>query len=225
MNNTDIINGRFKTAPWYAGCKDEIIYIVGLGGIGSNAVYNLTKTVPCNYWIQDFDTVEDINVGTQLYNIEDIGKLKTTATLNHVAQYNKDLNIVQSNSKYTGVTQDIMIAALDNMATRKEMFEAWKLRETRELFVDARLRANFYEIFVVTPGESEDKYENTLFKDDEIESSPCTFKSTAYFGMLCGARITQVIVNYLSNKYSEDKIYSVPFEIREFGDLMFFETK
>ena len=225
MNNTDVINGRFKSAPWYEGCKNETIYMVGLGGIGSNALYNLTKTIPCNYWLQDFDKVEDVNVATQFYNLQDIGTYKITSSTSYVKAHHPELNIVSSSTKYNpSVTKPIMIAALDNMKTRQEMFNAWKLKDDRELFIDARLRANFYEIFTVTPG-LEEKYELTLFNDDEVDSAPCTYKSTSYFGMLCGARITQLVVNYLSNKYSEDKIYSVPFEVREFGDLMYFETK
>lgn len=225
MNQTDIINGRFKSAPWYDGCKNEVIYMVGLGGIGSNALYNLTKTIPCTYMIQDFDTVEDCNVGTQFYNKSDIGQLKVTSSLKRIKEYNPEIIVQASSDKYSSsVTKPIMIAALDNMKTRQEMFNAWKLKDDREIYIDARLRANFYEIFTVTPGLEED-YERTLFNDDEVDSAPCTYKSTSYFGMLCGARITHILVNYLSNKYSQESIYSVPFEIREFGDLMYFETK
>lgn len=162
---------------------------------------------------------------TQFYNKSDVGQLKVTSSLKRIKEYNPEIIVQASSDKYSSsVTKPIMIAALDNMKTRQEMFNAWKLKDDREIYIDARLRANFYEIFTVIPGLEED-YERTLFKDDEVDSAPCTYKSTSYFGMLCGARITHILVNYLSNKYSQESIYSVPFEIREFGDLMYFETK
>ena len=222
--SVDELNGRFKDAPWYEGCKSETIYLVGLGGIGSNFLYNCTKTIPCNYFIQDIDTVDSYNIGTQFFSIGDIGKNKTNASIDSVKRYVHNPSIIQATTRYDGFYKPIMIAALDNMATRKQMFESWKSKSGRELFIDARLRANFYEIFTVTPG-MEEEYEKTLFDDGDVDDGPCTFKATTYFGMLCGARMVHILTNYFSNKYSEDKIYTVPYEVREFGDLMFFEAK
>ena len=58
---------RFKDAPWFIGSKEENILIGGIGGIGSNAMYCLSKTIPAKYYIFDFDNVEEINVGTQFF--------------------------------------------------------------------------------------------------------------------------------------------------------------
>ena len=224
MTNIDEINGRFKDAPWYEKSKNEVIHLVGLGGIGSNFLYCATKTIPCKYFIQDMDTVESYNVGTQFFDLEDVNKLKVQVCKDKVKKHHPYTSIYSNTSPFeehnsVGI---IAIAALDNMKTRKDMFESWKSMKTRELFIDARLRANFYEIYVVTPGKEED-YEKTLFDDSEVDEGPCTFKATSYFGMLCGARITHVLVNYLSNKYSENPIYTVPFKISEFGDLFYYE--
>lgn len=220
----DRLSGRFKSAPWYGGCKNDTIYLVGLGGIGSNFLYTATKTLPCKFILQDMDTVDEENVFTQWFNQGDIGAKKVTACINNVQRSNPSFNPLPATSPYNNSYRPIMVAALDNMATRKQMFDVWKENSNKELFIDARLRAEFYEVFVVTPDRVED-YEKTLFNDNEIESAPCTYKATSYFGMLCGARITHVLTNYFANKYSEDKAYALPFEIREFGNLMYFETK
>lgn len=224
ISELDKLNGRFKSAIWYEPSKKESIYLVGLGGIGSNFLYSAIKTIPCKYYIQDFDTVEDINVATQFYRYEDIGQKKSQASRNIARSFNPLIsdNIISFNKKYDGEVLPITVAALDNMATRKEMYEEWKKLPNRELFLEARLRANFYEVYAVTP-ETQDKYENTLFNDDEVESAPCTYKATAYFGLLVGARMTHLLVNYLSNKYSEEPIYTLPFSIKEFGDLFYIE--
>lgn len=112
-----------------------------------------------------------------------------------------------------------MIAALDNMAARKQMFDYWKSRDDRELFIDGRLRANLYEVYAVTKG-NEAKYEETLFMDSEVDDGPCTFKQTSYFAGLIGARITHILVNYLTNKYSGEEVSVVPFKVSEVGETI-----
>jgi hypothetical protein len=90
------------------------------------------------------------------------------------------------------------------------------------LLIDGRLSANLYEVYVVTPGK-EEEYEKTLFESSEASYAPCTFKQTAYVGALIGARITQVVVNYLSNKYSEVPFCTLPFKIEEFTEPFYID--
>lgn len=214
---------RFKDAPWYEGCKNEKIIVVGCGGIGSTAMYFLTKTVPSHYYLFDFDTVEQYNVGCQFFDISDIGSSKVAAFEKKHDRYGNSDNLHVFNQPYSNdTTTPIMIAALDNMATRKQMFDYWKNRDDRELFIDGRLRANLYEVYAVTKG-NEAKYEETLFMDSEVDDGPCTFKQTSYFAGLIGARITHILVNYLTNKYSGEEVSVVPFKVSEVGEPFYIE--
>lgn len=214
-------NDRFKDAPWYEKSKAEIISVVGVGGIGSNTLYNLVKTVPATYYIYDDDTVNEYNVGTQFFTHNQIGKYKVEALESTLYNYTQIRPMCyKMKSAYT----DIIISAVDSMTSRKKIFELWKQRNSRELLIDGRLRANLYEVYVVTP-EKEEKYEATLFDDNEVDDGPCTFKQTAYFGMLIGARITQVVVNWLINKYAGENICSIPFKIYEVGEPFLIEVK
>jgi len=216
------INERFKDAPWYEQCTKEKIVIVGLGGIGSNTVYCLSKTIPCTYFLVDMDVVNEINLGTQFFNRNQIGKSKVEAIKDTMStQSLATINVF--NHKYMNEYTPIIVTGLDNMKTRKEVYEEWKKHDDRELLIDGRLRANYYEIYAVTPNTQED-YEKTLFDDSEVSEGPCTFKQTAYFGMLIGARITHILVNYLTNKYTGIDVCYVPFKINEFGELFMFET-
>lgn len=214
----DRINARFKTAPWYQGAKDEKILLTGVGGIGSNALYCMAKTIPAKYFIVDNDVVDEHNIGTQFYRENQIGMSKVEACL---------LNIDYKNIKpikklVTTEQMPITVMGFDNMEARKLMFNNWKDNPNRELLIDGRLRASFYEIIVVRKGD-EDRYEETLFASSEVAPAPCTFKQTAYFAMLIGAKITQVLVNYLSNKYYGEEVNTIPFKITEVGDLFYTE--
>lgn len=216
---TSKINDRFKDAPWYVKCQDENIFVIGCGGISSNMLYYTCKTVPATYWIWDDDVVEEINVGSQFFFKNQIGKLKVEA-MAETLQQGSIANVHTFNSKYNDESANIVITGLDNMKTRKQVYDVWKNNPSRELLIDGRLRANLYEIYVVTPGR-EELYEQTLFEDSEVDDGPCTFKQTAYFAGLIGSRIAHVLVNYLTNKYSEEPVCELPFSIKELGDLFY----
>ena len=209
-------DNRFKDAPWYTQCKEELILLVGVGGIGSNALYNLAKTIPAKYYIIDMDVVDAHNIGTQFFEPTELFAYKVNALKKKLSYTSAQINAIQN--RYISEYSPITISALDNMKTRKQVFEQWREGNDRQILIDGRLRANFYEVFVVTPG-NEDRFVATLFEDTDIDDGPCTFKQTAYFGMLIGARITHILVNYLTNKYSSEPICNIPFRIAEHGEL------
>jgi molybdopterin/thiamine biosynthesis adenylyltransferase len=220
--NMSLYEARFKEAPWYEKSKFESILLIGAGGIGSSALYNLVKTIPAKYFVVDPDKVETHNIGTQLFFKDTIGFYKVNA-IKETCLNSSDVQVETIQRKYNVEYLSIMISAVDNMAARKQIFNVWKKEESRQILIDGRLRANLYEIYIVTKGK-EEEYEKTLFDDADIDDGPCTFKQTAYFGMLIGARITHVLVNYLTNKYAEEPICTLPFKISEFGELFLFET-
>lgn len=214
------INARFKDAPWYNTTPN--ILIGGAGGIGGNTLYCLAKSVPGIYYVVDDDVVSTHNVGTQFFRKSDIDKKKVNALQTSMNEFTTSA-ILPVHTKMTSTTKlPIMIAAFDNMEARKYSFELWKSQSNRELYIDGRLRASFYEIFVVIPGR-EEEYEKTLFSDNEGDEGSCTFKQTAYFGMLIGARITQMVVNYLTNKSIGEEVCQLPFHIRELGEAVFIQ--
>ena len=215
--------GRIKDAPWIT--EDVLrISVLGLGGIGSNTLYNLAKSIPANYYIFDFDRVEEHNIATQFFRYEDLGEHKVGALSKYfygLTALSKIFPFVARVEDYRNATQfinPITITGFDNMKARKLAFESWKTVSNRELFIDGRLRATSYEVYCVTPDREED-YEATLFDDADIPDDPCTFKQTTFFGMLIGARITNMVTNYLTNKHLGEEVCVVPFKFKELGEL------
>lgn len=217
---------RFKSASWME--LRPSILVAGMGGIGSNTLYNLWKTIPADYYAVDMDNVEDINVFTQFFSKDSLGKPKVTAVasiLKGLTGELPDRSLSTINKKIVPDTPNpmvlpITISAFDNMTARRTIFEQWKNLSNREILLDGRLRATYYQVITVVKGR-EDEYEATLFEDGEIEPAPCTYKQTPHFGMLIGARITHILTNYLTNKVLEEEINVVPFMIEENGDNMY----
>lgn len=209
-------NDRFKDAPWYEGCKNDEIIIGGMGGIGSNALYFLYKTIPAKrFYIFDDDVVEEHNIGSQFFMPKHIGESKVKAIRDILLEFEYKENVSSFFSKILNNVLPISIAGFDNMEARKQMYNNWKQKENREIFIDGRLEANIYQIFVVTPGEREEWYEKTLFDDTVVPNAPCTFKQTSYVAGLIGARITHILVNYLSNKYMKEDVFNIPYLVEE----------
>jgi len=223
---TERYTERFKDAPWYNKSKDEPILVVGAGGIGSNLLYYLTKTILSDrIVVVDPDTVEPHNIGTQFFRAGDIGKKKVDAireTLSLFGVTSFSITPLLKRMNHEDILP-ITIVGVDNMKTRREVFENWKQQEGREILIDGRLSANFYQVFTVLKGR-EEEYEKTLFPDELVPDDKCTFKQTAYFAGLIGARMVHILVNYLMNKYSGEDICNVPFFVSEAGELFLIKT-
>lgn len=223
-----IYTDRFKDAPWLHLPIQERpkVLVGGVGGIGSNMLYYMTKTIPGSYYIFDPDIVEQHNIGTQFFMPIRIGRNKVAAIRTLLLDFGIDSSIqgfTTAISKNDGNIMPITISAFDNMLARKDLFHNWKQLKTREIFIDGRLSANIYQVFVVIPGR-EEWYEKTLFNDADVPNAPCTFKQTAYFGGLIGARMTHVLVNYLSNKAMNEDVMNIPYLIEENGDPFVIKT-
>lgn len=219
MNRTD----RFKDSPYFVESKHEQITILGAGGIGSNTLLALSRSVQSGFQIFDMDKVEEHNTGTQFFTEDQIGINKTMALKETMSKFGiKDIlpfvAKVDKNFSSANLTP-IVITGFDNMEARKDAFELWCQLENRELFIDGRLSADYYEIFTVVKGQ-EDEYRKVLFPDAEAAIAPCTFKQTTYMGLMIGARISNIVINYLTNKYEGVEYCRVPFRVEEMAPLM-----
>ena len=229
---------RFKGAMWFNLPKQDI-YIVGAGAIGSWAALFLARSgVAKSLVIMDDDVVTPVNLAGQFYGMKDIGQLKVSAlseNLKSFADINTDslytINIKIDNSDMISGCK-IIISAVDNMKTRKILFDSWKksVRKGYEegdgnpyIFIDGRMSAENFQIYFITPDKIEE-YEATLFNDDEVAEAPCSYKATTHYAAMLGARITQGYTNFLVNFDENDDVLEVPFMVEEVGKLYYTKT-
>lgn len=102
--------------------KSTKVTVFGLGGVGSNVLYNLVAMGITNIKALDFDRVELSNLNRQIiYNESDIGQLKSEAARNKISNFLSDANIEFINKKISCredieeiiAGQDIVINAID----------------------------------------------------------------------------------------------------------------
>lgn len=139
---SEIQTNRFKGAAWFPQ-HDEMVVIGGAGGIGSWLTFFLSRAgfKPLVY---DDDSVEEHNLGGQLFRQKDIGSLKVTAVYNIINEFvGEQINIQSIRVDVDSPTHLFMFSAFDNMEARKAMFKVWKKSiegaSVTPIFIDGRL--------------------------------------------------------------------------------------
>lgn len=146
----DRTTSRFSSAIWYNAIREKIIILAGVGGIGSNLGFLLSRMKPKALFIYDPDNVDIANMSGQLYSIGDVGYHKVDALSNMVRNYCDYHNIYAISENYddSSAANNIMICGFDNMIARKVFFISWlnyvmdMPEEKRKdcLFIDGRIK-------------------------------------------------------------------------------------
>lgn len=211
-DDIDVTKSRFSDASWF-GTPREII-VGGVGGIGSWLVLFLAR-IGHELYIFDNDTVEEVNLAGQLYSSAGIGRPKTDACKQVVASLVPGCNIHTVTGLYQedSISTPIMFSCFDNMAGRVVLFNNWKAQDDRELFIDGRMLAETGMLYTVQKGQ-EERYEATLFSDEDVEEAPCSFKATSHCGAFISSMMTTTMNNYLGNKKDGFDLRIIPFEVQ-----------
>lgn len=214
-------SARFNLADWYS--PNLKIVIGGVGGIGSYLSFFLSRQ-EAELFVYDFDTIEEHNLGGQLYRTNDIGSKKTDAMAKICTEFSNKSIIDLGKFKEGSSVLPITFSAFDNMEARKLMFNEWKKLENREIFIDGRMNAEQGQVFTVLKG-MEKKYESTLFDDSELEDLPCNYKATSHCGAIIAGLMTSALNNYISNTKTGMNLRDNPFELHYVLQLFDFKIK
>jgi tRNA A37 threonylcarbamoyladenosine dehydratase len=214
---------RFKDAIWYG--KYVKVTIGGAGGIGSWLAFFLAKA-GFEITQYDFDTVEEHNLGGQLFFADSIGELKTVAVENLLSEfvrtgyrYNGRISKIEPTTTlrsymYNGMP--IYVSAFDNMEARKVMFNKFiEDSDQNALFVDGRLLMEQMRIYVIKKNQSDrilNYIDKHLFDDSEVEEAPCTMKQVSHSAAMIASHMTAFITNSVANHFVwKDNVFKVPY--------------
>lgn len=221
------VNLRQQGMSFFQEAQNTSVLQVGAGGIGSWLAFLLVSSGIKGLIIYDDDKVEEHNVGGQFYNLNQKDNYKVNSLRGNILLYSQNSYIKPMVAKWTPVSikSPIMISCVDNMKTRKEMFEAWVEMEEKELFMDGRLGPQNYEVYTVYPNEeSINAYRDTLFDDSELEDLPCTTKATKYMAFGIASAMCSTLMNYLSNKKLGLDACVVPQVEKHYGNIKMTEN-
>lgn len=154
------------------------INVIGAGATGSWLTLMLAKLGISgdliNVW--DFDQVEEHNVPNQLYGTPCIGDKKVLA-LGGAIFSNTNTNIKVYDRKFTdGRLSGYVFMMIDTMSGRKSIWKhSIKGKSAVKLLIEPRMGLDLGRIYNVDPTSitHQEKYEGTLYSDEEAEVSAC----------------------------------------------------
>ena len=228
---------RFSGAEWYNEIQKKSIIVAGIGGIGSNLSFQLSRMHPASLVMYDDDMVEVVNMAGQLYARNDVGKSKVAAMSDMITSYTNMQNVYAVKDKFDEDKEagDIMMCGFDNMEARKIFYTAWRNHirtlspeeQKNCLFLDGRLSIDTLQVFCLTgdDGENQVRYEdNFLFSDEEAEHTVCSMKQTTYLACMIGSIMTNLFTNWCANLLEPIIPYDLPFFTEYDAQNMIFKT-
>src|SRR5690606_37333700 len=179
----------FSTAHWFDSSYSVIIG--GVGNIGSWTSFLLSR-MGYQIILYDMDTIEQRNLGSQLYRVSDVGKKKVESLRDTIRVFsgNSKVSIFQEYNE-SSMTGNIVISCFDNMAARQIMFDKWvahqedKIKKVKSgerekdptevnIFIDGRSLAETGIVYAVKSPHDVKRYKEEFFNDSEVEPQVCS---------------------------------------------------
>jgi hypothetical protein len=233
----DEATSRFSGTEWFNEIQKARIIVAGIGGIGSNLVFQLARMNPAALFMYDDDRVETANMSGQLYARADVGKTKVGAMYDMIQAYTNMQNIYAIPQRFTPTSEagDIMICGFDNMEARKTFYEAWhnhvimKPSDERKkcLFLDGRLSIDTLQVICLTGDDAMNQaiYKDSyLFNDADADATVCSMKQTTYLACMIGSVIVNLFTNWTANLLNPIIPYDLPFFTEYDAQNMIFKT-
>lgn len=177
--------------------NDQHVVVVGCGALGKNVAMSLASMGIGTLTLVDFDNIEEVNLGTQGWPAELVGRAKTEALAALCVQLNPALRVftlnqkidrpIAQNARYDGAAWTApanwqgatVICCVDKMSARADI--ASHLWELSGQFIDGRMAGLTGQVLAKIPGKFDlPAYCNTLVNDDAQFDGACTMQST-YF--------------------------------------------
>ncbi len=178
--------------------------IIGVGGIGSWLALALSKMGLPRIKIYDSDTVEEHNLPSQAFRLEDTGKSKTEATKEVLTAF-AGCSVTAIPEDFNGQERlkDIVICAVDSMDVRIDIWKKYvRYNPNIKLFVEARMGAEELRVYSFKPTDPDlvRRYEEFLYPSSDAHQAPCTEKSIAYTVFTSAGIIGREVKAYLTGE-------------------------
>lgn len=180
--------------------KELKVCVVWAGWIGSNAVYCLAKQWIEHIKVIDFDKVEIENTGSQFYTQKHIGMYKVEALQQQILeQTGVKIETVKSKYKASNINgYDIIVLALDNLETRKQIVEDC---EDYQTILDTRMVKRISQCFSFYGFQKARRFEECYTEDENtVQEVACTEKAIAHNALMMAGIVWSLVCDVCNNK-------------------------
>lgn len=156
------------------------VTICGVGAIGRQASLMLAAVGVPRISLIDFDHVSIENLAPQGFYESDMGRPKVDAVADICRSINPSVDVKTANQRFKSIqfTGGVIFCCVDSIVTRGQIFNVVKTRT--DLWIDARMSAEYLRVLTVHDDASRKYYGTTLFPSAESYRGSCTAKATIY---------------------------------------------
>lgn len=190
----------------------EKITVIGAGAIGSWVVLALAKMGFSDITVYDDDTISIENMNCQFYPVTNIGMNKAEALAAMVELFTGNKIVAKPERYEGGMFKGIVIAAVDSMKVRKNIWDNHKESYFTKYIIDPRMGAEDALLYVMNPTDERDvaSYEKTLYSDADAVQERCTAKSTIYTANMLSGLVAKAVKDIVTrNKYPRVAQWSI----------------
>ncbi len=173
------------------------ISVIGVGAIGRQVALQLASLGARQFTLVDFDEVEGVNVTTQGYLQEDVGKSKVLATAQAISRIDSSIEVSQICARYRpGLpVGDAIFCCVDSISARGAIWRS--VGKNAQFWVDGRMLGEVIRILSVADYEGRDYYPTTLFAQAEAVTGACTARGVIYTAAIATGLMTQQFTRWL----------------------------
>jgi molybdopterin-synthase adenylyltransferase len=172
--------------------------VIGVGAIGRQVALQLAAIGVPRLQLIDFDTVEEVNLASQGFLHDDLGRPKVQATADLCQQIHPMLNVVETNDRFRRSQDDVgntVFCCVDSIDTRRLIWRS--LQEYVQFFCDGRMSGEVIRVLSVANEAGRSHYPSTLFTSEEAFRGTCTARSTIYTANIAAGLMIQQFTRWL----------------------------
>lgn len=173
------------------------ITLIGVGAIGRQVALQLAALGARQLTLIDFDEVEEVNVTTQGYLQEDIGKSKVLATAQAIGRIDASLAVNQICARYRpGLpVGEAIFCCVDSISARSAIWRS--AGRGAGFWTDGRMLGEVIRVLSVAGDAGREYYPSTLFAQAEAMSGACTARGVIYTAAIAAGLMTGQFTRWL----------------------------
>ena len=173
------------------------ISVIGVGAIGRQVALQLASLGARQLTLVDFDEVEEVNITTQGYLWEDLGKFKVLATAEAISRIDPVIQAGQVVDRFrpSQPMGDAIFCCVDSISVRGAIWRS--AGKNAQFWVDGRMLGEVIRVLTVAGKAGRDYYPTTLFAQAEAMAGGCTARGVIYTAAIAAGLMTGQFTRWL----------------------------
>jgi hypothetical protein len=173
------------------------ITVIGVGAIGRQVALQLAAIGARRLQLIDFDNVDESNITTQGYLVEDVGMPKVAAMFRSIRAMDESIqmDLIQGRYRSKLAVGEAVFCCVDSIETRTAIWRSISRRA--EFWADGRMLGEAIRVLVAADEVGRRHYPTTLFAGSEAQPGRCTARSTIYSANIAAALMVHQFVRWL----------------------------